>query len=188
MLAVYTINVNPAASNGSCASTGGVLNPSNEPTTKPCDPSKPAFCAIGDLAGKHCKMPGPNFATRYALSQHILTTMLISSSYIDPYLSTVVGSTAFVGNRSLVISMSNNVILCCADFSTNGGSSSPRPLVQSGPGPIVTAGSAITVVSTVSLATTVIMPASMGPGPVINSTDKDMPPVETPAAQPSSGA
>lgn len=68
MCTVYTINTNPVASNGSCASTGAVLDPTNEKTTIPCNSDKPANCLIGDLAGKHGAMPGPNFAAKYVRS------------------------------------------------------------------------------------------------------------------------
>ena len=67
MWIVYTINVNPVASNGSCALVGGVLNPTSEDILHPCTESKPSYCPIGNLAGKHGLMPGSNFVARYAI-------------------------------------------------------------------------------------------------------------------------
>ncbi|KAK5168040.1 Cell surface superoxide dismutase [Cu-Zn] 4 [Saxophila tyrrhenica] len=127
-----------------CPSAGGpfILDPSNEETANSCQQSKPAMCPAGDLAGKHGSMAGPNFA----------------ANYIDPFLSTIVGSPAFVGNRSLVILASNGTALACADFSMNGGSSPPQPAVGTAPPPIVTAGSAVSVV--VSITSTITATSS----------------------------
>jgi hypothetical protein len=64
MFVEYTINANPVASNGSCSSTGGILDPYGNGTSTSCNVNTPAQCQIGDLSGKHGSMPGPNFAAK----------------------------------------------------------------------------------------------------------------------------
>lgn len=67
---VYKIDVNPVAPNGSCAGTGGPLNPNNGTIGAVCNPSNPQVCPIGDLSGRHGSIvqPGnPSYTTKSVL-------------------------------------------------------------------------------------------------------------------------
>ncbi|OBT69999.1 hypothetical protein VE03_00366 [Pseudogymnoascus sp. 23342-1-I1] len=97
----FHIHVNPVNSTGSCASTGGHLDPYNAGDSPACDTSKLAFCEVGDLSGKiGQKLPAGEISGRLA----------------DAFTSLVEGTPAFIGNRSIVVHASDKTRIACANF------------------------------------------------------------------------
>lgn len=112
--------------------------------------------------------------------------MLTQSSYVDKYISTVPGSPAFVGNRSIVVHYNNKTIITCANFAQNGQFSSGTPggggvsaatavvpfassVMGGAPGPIVSVVTVSGAVQTVTI-TSPAGPAGMAPhGPVVST-------------------
>jgi uncharacterized membrane protein YgcG len=133
---VYHIHDQPVPSNGNCTATNAHLDPYNRGEDPPCNQSDPGSCQVGDLSGKHGKIPAlPGF----------------SANYTDSYFSLTPGAPAFFGNRSVVLHYANKTRIACANFkivesnsTTNGngsyfGGSSPSsssslPLSTSGGG------------------------------------------------------
>ena len=64
--AAYVIHNNAVASNGSCASIDGVLDPYNVTAARVCDPADPKDCMVGDLSGKHGTINGTGFTNTCA--------------------------------------------------------------------------------------------------------------------------
>ncbi|KFZ19378.1 hypothetical protein V502_03689 [Pseudogymnoascus sp. VKM F-4520 (FW-2644)] len=95
----YHIHELPANSTGSCASTGGHLDPYNAGTAT-CDPAAPATCQVGDLSGKHGAVPPHGIVINYS----------------DAYLSIVKDTPAFIGNRSFVVHDASGARIACANF------------------------------------------------------------------------
>ena len=56
----YHIHVNPVPANGSCAATGGHLDPYQRGDTPACNDTAPATCQVGDLSGKYGIIIGPS--------------------------------------------------------------------------------------------------------------------------------
>ncbi|KAK3673190.1 hypothetical protein LTR78_007030 [Recurvomyces mirabilis] len=117
---VYHIHEFPVPANGNCSATVGHLDPTDRGEYYPCNVGAPATCQVGDLAGKHGNVTMPNFVAQYT----------------DAFLSTDPSSTAFFGDKSIVIHSSNTTRLTCANFKMMGGaangtsstnSSSPTP-------------------------------------------------------------
>jgi hypothetical protein len=59
---VYHIHQEPVPTNGSCAGTGGHLDPYQRGESPACVMSSPETCQVGDLAGKHGSIPGTSFS------------------------------------------------------------------------------------------------------------------------------
>ncbi|CAF9923956.1 MAG: hypothetical protein GOMPHAMPRED_003500 [Gomphillus americanus] len=97
---LYHIHENPVPADGNCTSTGPHLDPFNRTETPSCDSTLPATCQVGDLSGKHGRPISGTFSVKYR----------------DVYLSTVSGTAAFFGNRSVVIHNKDKVRLTCANF------------------------------------------------------------------------
>ncbi|KAK4923907.1 Cell surface superoxide dismutase [Cu-Zn] 4, partial [Elasticomyces elasticus] len=118
----YHIHEKAVPADGNCTGAGAHLDPFQRGETPDCDSGLPETCQVGDLAGKHGKVAGPDF----------------SANYIDPYVSTTPGSASFAGNRSIVLHYANKTRFACANFvlasssSSNGtatnGTVSPGPL------------------------------------------------------------
>ena len=68
-------------------------------------PEQAATCQVGDLAGKHGK-----------IDTAALSTSSFQVSYLDLFLSTVPDTTAFFGNRSIVVHAANGTRLNCGNF------------------------------------------------------------------------
>ncbi|KAI5303977.1 hypothetical protein KEM56_006995 [Ascosphaera pollenicola] len=108
---VYHINTLPVPEDGNCEATGGILDPFNAGVTADCKITNPSACRVGDLSSKH----GPLSPYNYL------------SVYNDDYLSLNTENPAFLGNRSIVVSMSNGTAVNCGNF-TLLGEAITRPL------------------------------------------------------------
>lgn len=131
---LYHIHDQPVPADGNCTATLAHLDPYIRGEMPPCDPSQPATCQVGDLAGKHGN----------------ITTSPFTASYVDPYVSSASGVGSFFGNRSIVIHTSNTTRLTCASFvlSSNGTGNATNATVPSSPSPMpFTGGAANTVAS-----------------------------------------
>lgn len=53
----YHIHDQPVPTDGNCTGTKAHLDPYGRGQVTPCDASKPETCEVGDLAGKHGKIP-----------------------------------------------------------------------------------------------------------------------------------
>ncbi|OBT64548.1 hypothetical protein VE03_05285 [Pseudogymnoascus sp. 23342-1-I1] len=95
----YHIHEHPVNSTGSCASTGGHLDPYAAGTAT-CAPTAPAACQVGDLSGKHGAVSAPGIVINYS----------------DSYLSIVKDTPAFIGNRSFVVHDAAGARIACANF------------------------------------------------------------------------
>jgi len=131
----YHVHDQPVPDSGNCNGTLAHLDPYQRGQVDPCDPKYPATCEVGDLAGKHGKIPNSNGST--------LEVYLV---FVDNYISTKRGIGAFVGNRSIVIHNSAGGRIACANL-TAVGVKSPSAPSPNGGGPISpsSGASAITV-------------------------------------------
>ncbi|KAK3695332.1 superoxide dismutase [Podospora appendiculata] len=98
----YHLHVNPVPENGNCTATLAHLDPFARGEDPVCDPKAPETCQVGDLSGKHGKIPG-------GADPFVVT-------YTDLYASTLEGIGAFFGNRSLVVHFANKTRITCANF------------------------------------------------------------------------
>ena len=90
---------------GNCTSTKAHFDDRGIKDDYVCDPAHPALCQLGDLSGKHGAIKLANGHT--AVNLH----------YVDPYLSTTPGNSAYIGDRSIVIhKKSDKKRLACANF------------------------------------------------------------------------
>lgn len=105
-LSAYHIHVNPIPEDGNCTAAGGHLDPYNVTDAYQCSPeTPPETCQIGDLAGKHGKIDTSTFQTAS-----------YQKAYPDLFLSTTKDTTAFFGNRSIVVHAANGTRLNCGNF------------------------------------------------------------------------
>ncbi|KAK3337107.1 superoxide dismutase [Cercophora scortea] len=98
----YHLHVNPVPANGNCTATLAHLDPFARGEDPVCDPNAPETCQVGDLSGKHGKIP-------LGVDPFVVT-------YTDLYASTLEGIGAFFGNRSLVVHFANKTRITCASF------------------------------------------------------------------------
>jgi hypothetical protein len=98
----WHIHALPVPANGNCTATMGHLDPTNRGELVLCDPSQPATCQVGDLAGKH--------------GGKIMTPGNFSTSFVDPYLSVQSGSPGFFGGLAFVLHTGNTTRITCANF------------------------------------------------------------------------
>ncbi|KAI5820782.1 superoxide dismutase [Pyronema omphalodes] len=103
----YHIHDQPVPADGNCTGTKAHLDPYQRGQATPCDNKKPETCEVGDLAGKHGKIPAPSDA------ESIVT---FNAEYNDLYASTKEGIGAFLGNRSIVIHRKDTTRLACANI------------------------------------------------------------------------
>ncbi|KAL2178845.1 superoxide dismutase [Thermothelomyces heterothallicus CBS 202.75] len=103
----YHLHVAPVPEDGNCTETLAHLDPYIRGEDTPCNADAPATCQVGDLSGKHGKIPANK------------TTF--ETSYVDLYASTVEGIGAFFGNRSIVFHFPNKTRITCANFERVGG-------------------------------------------------------------------
>ena len=97
---IYHIHEKPVPADGNCTATLAHLDPLKRGEDPPCDASAPATCQVGDLAGKHGKVPGPTF----------------SAYYSDAYVSAQPGNAAYFGDKSIVVHYANKTRITCANF------------------------------------------------------------------------
>jgi len=123
----YHLHVAPVE-NGNCTATLAHLDPYIRGEDPVCDSSAPATCQVGDLSGKHGKIPADQDT--------------FEASYVDAYASTLEGIGAFFGNRSIVFHYPNKTRITCASFEKveGGGSGSTAsatlvPSTTATPGP-----------------------------------------------------
>jgi len=109
----YHLHVEPCEpSGGNCTATLAHVDPFKRGEEPPCDPSQPALCQTGDLAGKYGKITSDPF----------------TASYVDPYSSITkeIGG-SFLGNRSFVFHFANKTRITCADFKLVASNSTTLP-------------------------------------------------------------
>ncbi|KAL2161456.1 hypothetical protein VTH06DRAFT_8018 [Thermothelomyces fergusii] len=98
----YHIHVAPVPEDGNCTATLAHLDPYIRGEDTPCNADAPETCQVGDLSGKHGKIPADQST--------------FETSYVDLYASTVEGIGAFFGNRSIVFHFPNKTRITCANF------------------------------------------------------------------------
>lgn len=123
----WHIHTLPVPANGNCTATLSHFDPTNRGELYMCNASAPQTCQLGDLAGKH--------------GGKISTPGNFSTSFVDPYLSTQAGSSAFFGGLSFVLHSANTTRLTCANFefvggvnATNGTTDGNANATSTGPG------------------------------------------------------
>ncbi|RPB24456.1 Cu,Zn superoxide dismutase-like protein [Terfezia boudieri ATCC MYA-4762] len=113
----YHIHDQPVPADGNCTRTLAHLDPFIRGQKVPCDPSRPQSCEVGDLAGKHGKIPTDTNGT-------------YTKTYDDLYFTLTQGEGSFIGNRSVVVHTNDTKRYACAnikDFrSSNSDSSGNR--------------------------------------------------------------
>jgi hypothetical protein len=103
----WHIHTLPVPANGNCTATTSHFDPTNRGELYMCEVAKPETCQAGDLAGKH--------------GGKIAAVGSFSTSFVEPYLSTQVGSPYFFGGLSFVLHATNTTRLTCANFVQVGG-------------------------------------------------------------------
>ncbi len=98
--AVYHVHEYPVPPNQNCTATGPHLDPEIRGEQPPCDPTQPQTCQVGDLAGKHGNVTSSPFQV----------------FYLDLYQSTIPGTPAYIGNRSIVVHNNQGVRITCANL------------------------------------------------------------------------
>jgi len=73
----YHIHDQPVPADGNCTLTRAHLDPFIRGQKVPCDPNRPQSCEVGDLAGKHGKIPADTSNGR--VSTYIAHTMHITN-------------------------------------------------------------------------------------------------------------
>lgn len=99
----YHVHDQPVPADGNCTGTKAHLDPFIRGQKVPCDPKRPESCEVGDLAGKHGKIPADNNGT-------YITT------YNDLYITLNQGQGSFIGNRSIVIHTNDTKRYACANI------------------------------------------------------------------------
>lgn len=107
---LYHVHEYRVPANGSCLATGGHLNPYNGSATA----TQPNELEVGDLAGRHGDLNGPD----------------AKLSYVDNYISLNSEDPAFIGNRSVVIHYHNTTRLACANIEKSSNSSGASTVVS----------------------------------------------------------
>lgn len=100
----YHIHDQPVPANGNCTLTLAHLDPFIRGQKVPCDPKRPQSCEVGDLAGKHGKIPADTSNGTYKMT------------YEDLYLSLTPGQGSFIGNRSVVVHTNDTKRYACANI------------------------------------------------------------------------
>jgi hypothetical protein len=118
----WHIHTLPVPANGNCTATTSHFDPTNRGELIMCEAARPETCQAGDLAGKH--------------GGKIMAAGNFSTSFVEPYLSTQMGSAYFFGGLSFVLHSTNTTRLTCANFvQVNGSSGGMMPSSTSPSGP-----------------------------------------------------
>jgi len=96
----YHLHVGSVPEDGNCTKTLTHLDPYIRGEATPCDKNSLQTCQVGDLSGKYGTITSDPFTT----------------SFTDPYTSTLEGLGSFFGNRSIVIHFANKTRITCANF------------------------------------------------------------------------
>jgi len=115
----YHVHDQPVPSDGNCTGTKAHLDPFIRGQVIHCDPKRPESCEVGDLSGKHGKIP-------------ISSNGTYTSTYTDYYITLDQGVGAFIGNRSVVIHTNDTKRYACADIEVQEDHSSPGSKFQPG--------------------------------------------------------
>lgn len=85
----YHVHDQPVPADGNCTRTAAHLDPFIRGQKVPCDPKRPASCEVGDLAGKHGKIPADNNGMLKILTIPMPCSNLLTSflcRYLYPHL------------------------------------------------------------------------------------------------------
>ncbi|KAF8429719.1 superoxide dismutase [Tirmania nivea] len=118
----YHIHDQPVPADGNCTLTLAHLDPFIRGQKVPCDPKRPETCEVGDLAGKHGKIPADTSNGTYI------------KTYEDLYLTLTEGEGSFIGNRSVVIHTNDTKRYACASIKEFRNSNSDASGNRYGPG------------------------------------------------------
>jgi len=99
----YHVHDEPVPEDGNCTLTKAHLDPFIRGQKVPCDPKRPASCEVGDLAGKHGKIPADTNGT-------------YTNDYDDLYITLTEGQGSFIGNRSIVIHTNDTKRYACVNI------------------------------------------------------------------------
>ncbi|KAJ9157298.1 superoxide dismutase protein [Pleurostoma richardsiae] len=113
---IYHIHDQPVPASGNCTETLAHLDPFQRGEVPACDASLPETCQVGDLSGKHGKIPSTS----------------TDQTYTDYYAATLPGIGAFFGNRSVVVHFANTTRITCANFAVVPGTTGLSPPAPSG--------------------------------------------------------
>lgn len=98
----WHIHAMPVPADGNCTATLGHLDPTNRGELIMCDNTAPETCQAGDLAGKH--------------GGKIMAAGSFETEFVEPYLTTAMGSGFSFGGLSFVLHSMNTTRLTCANF------------------------------------------------------------------------
>lgn len=98
----YHLHKAAVPADGNCTGTLSHLDPYKRGDTPPCDADTPEKCEVGDLSGKHGKIPAGQDT--------------FEASYLDLFAATAEDSESFFGSRSVVIHLADGKRLTCANF------------------------------------------------------------------------
>jgi len=114
----YHVHDQPVPADGNCTGTKAHLDPFQRGQKVACDPKRPESCEVGDLAGKHGKIPAETGNGTY------------STTYMDEYITLTEGVGSFIGNRSIVIHLADASRYVCVNITAmhnNGTTSDGHP-------------------------------------------------------------
>ncbi|KAL1843476.1 hypothetical protein VTJ49DRAFT_1347 [Mycothermus thermophilus] len=94
----YHIHVSPVPESGSCADTGGHLDPYQRRDTPPCESSLPQTCEVGDLSGKYGLLAGGD----------------VKKEFNDAYSGLNTTEVGYIGGRSVVFHDGSGARIACA--------------------------------------------------------------------------
>ncbi|EPS36173.1 hypothetical protein H072_10369 [Dactylellina haptotyla CBS 200.50] len=130
----YHIHQMVVPADNNCTATGGHLDPYMRTDEPPCDANAPQTCEVGDLSGKHGKIPLD------------VNTAMWCTSYVDKFLSLKSDDQAFIGNsRSIVVHNAEKVRLACGNIvaAAAGGMGASSANTTTTPGATSTGGPAV---------------------------------------------
>ncbi|KAL7270617.1 Cell surface superoxide dismutase [Cu-Zn] 4 [Rhizina undulata] len=107
----YHVHVGTVPSDGNCTATGGHLDPYDRGMATACDAAEPETCQVGDLSGKHGKIPEITGWSNYSTVNYPVVL-----SYNDAYLALNTADASFIGNRSIVIHNINDTRIACVNI------------------------------------------------------------------------
>ena len=106
---IYHIHQSSVPSNGNCTGTGPHLDPQSRGEKPACDPTNPATCQVGDLAGKHGSVNTTSYSAQSVANSPSSSSSLSSS----PNSSAPASLSQFLANsfpndiQAMVVAYSN---------------------------------------------------------------------------------